>query len=407
MKEIRVYCVGWQRGDVSLEAAGQMERAGRVLLRTGRCGCAEYLAERNIPFDTFDSLYEESGDFDALDAAIADEILKAAADCTVCYATPTPGDRAARKVLRECPQAVGDIALYAAEPFQRFSASDWERFEPNARQDALIYEITDRLLASEVKLRLMEYYGDEAEVYFRLPEGRIEKTVLADLDRMREYDHRAAAVVTGGQPFEARNALDLGDLKDIMALLREKCPWDGQQTHESLRKYLLEEAYETLDAIDRGSDADTCEELGDVLLQVVFQAQIAKEHGAYELRDVVDGICRKMVRRHVHVFGGVKAETSEEVARLWQEVKKKEKKYATPEEAVAGISTFLPSLMLAQKAIKRARENGIPLPEASGSAAGRLIAALRDTDEDAETELRRAIIQWMQRIRQESDLDHQ
>ncbi len=406
MKEISICCVGWEKEGLTLEAAGHIEAADAVILRTERCGLGSYLRERGIDFQALDSLYDRCEDFDQLDDMIEEAVVSAAEDKRVYYATPTLSDRAAARILRKYPEARGDVALYALSPCQTVTASDWERLEPNARQDAVVYEITDALLASEVKLRLMESYGDEAPVYFRRPGGGIERTVLSDLDRMGEYDHRCAAVICGGEEYSRRNVLDLHDLMDVMALLRDKCPWDGQQTHESLKKYLLEEAYETIDAIDRDSDPDMCEELGDVLFQVAFHAQIAKEHGAYGMRDVVDGICRKMIRRHVHVFGGVKAETAEEVARLWQQVKRQEKKERTPSEAIRDLPVYLPSLMLAQKAIKRAREYGLPLPGSREPDTARILDALSSADTDAETALHGAIVNWMQRIQTESDLDH-
>ena len=120
---------------------------------------------------------------------------------------------------------------------------------------------------------------------------------------------------------------DFADFCEIIAQLRAPggCPWDIKQTHESLKKCLVEETGEVLEAIDHKDDANLCEELGDVLLQVVMHAQIAAEENRFTMEDVIQGVAEKMIRRHPHVFGDAKAETQEESLALWQEIKRKEK----------------------------------------------------------------------------------
>ena len=117
------------------------------------------------------------------------------------------------------------------------------------------------------------------------------------------------------------------DLTDIIAKLRsdEGCPWDREQTYESLKKCLADEAQEVYDAVDNHDMENLCEELGDVLLQVMLNSQIAKEEGAFTIDDVIDGLCRKMIRRHPHVFGGVKVNSVEEGLALWNAIKAQEK----------------------------------------------------------------------------------
>ena len=118
------------------------------------------------------------------------------------------------------------------------------------------------------------------------------------------------------------------DLAAIIAILRDPdngCPWDKVQTHRSIRMNFLEEAYEAVDAIDLDDPELLCEELGDVLLQVILNSQIAKEEGRFTIDDVIDGLCRKMVRRHPHVFGGVKVNSVEEGTALWNQIKMQEK----------------------------------------------------------------------------------
>ena len=117
------------------------------------------------------------------------------------------------------------------------------------------------------------------------------------------------------------------DLVNIIEALRSDhgCPWDREQTYESLKKCLADETQEVFEAVDRHDTENLCEELGDVLLQVMLNSQIAKEEGAFTIDDVIDGLCQKMVRRHPHVFGDVKVNTTEEGLALWNEIKAQEK----------------------------------------------------------------------------------
>jgi tetrapyrrole methylase family protein / MazG family protein len=146
----------------------------------------------------------------------------------------------------------------------------------------------------------------------------------------------------------------------IMARLRAKdgCPWDAEQTLVSLKPYLIEECYEVIDAIDSGDPGQHMEELGDLLLQIVFQAQIRAEEGAFRFQDVAEAICAKLVRRHPHVFGDVKAETSSQVLRNWDAIKAGEKGADKPRSAVDGVPRSLPALQRAQQVQARAARVG-------------------------------------------------
>lgn len=162
----------------------------------------------------------------------------------------------------------------------------------------------------------------------------------------------------------------LEDLAQIIRTLRAEggCPWDRAQTHESLREAMLEEAYEAADAIDKGDMANLCEETGDVLLQVVFHAEIEAEKGGYTLDDVLEGICRKMVYRHPHVFGtGVTADTPEQVLANWEQLKKKEKHISSQAQAMKDVPDVLPALLRARKVQKKAADVGFDFYEAGGA----------------------------------------
>ena len=153
------------------------------------------------------------------------------------------------------------------------------------------------------------------------------------------------------------------ELVDIMASLRapDGCPWDREQTHQTLRRYLIEECYELVDAIDSGDPDEMCEELGDVLLQVVFHAQLADERGDFTMQDVIDGISEKMIRRHPHVFGDVEVADAEEQLRRWNDLKRAEGK-----SVLGGVPRALPALERAQLVSTKVAEVGFDWPDARG-----------------------------------------
>lgn len=161
----------------------------------------------------------------------------------------------------------------------------------------------------------------------------------------------------------------LDDLVEIVRILRAPggCPWDGEQTHQSIRREFLEEAYEAVEAIDEGSAGHLKEELGDVLLQVVFHASIEEDAGRFDLNDVADGICRKLIYRHPHVFGDVTVSSTSEVLSNWDELKRKEKGQTTQADAVDSVARTLPALWRAEKMKKKAAKAGFDWRDVSGA----------------------------------------
>jgi nucleoside triphosphate diphosphatase len=183
-----------------------------------------------------------------------------------------------------------------------------------------------------------------------------------------------------------------GRLVDLMARLRAPggCPWDREQTPESLRPYVIEEAYEVVDAIERGSAAALRDELGDLLLQVVFQAQLAAEGARFHVGDVAHAIADKLERRHPHVFGDAQVRDADEVSRNWQRIKAEERRAAgRPEGVLDAAPAALPALARAQHVGRRLAEAGLDWPDLAGVLAkvdeerGELAAALADGDPTA------------------------
>ena len=157
-----------------------------------------------------------------------------------------------------------------------------------------------------------------------------------------------------------KKKFNIDDLLEIMRDLRKPggCPWDREQDHHSIRNDFIEETYEAIDAIDRESTVDMCEELGDVLLQVVFHSQIEAEKNGFDFQDVCDGICKKLIERHPHVFGEISVKNSRDVLENWDMIKQKSKHQTTFTDTLKSVPMSFPALMRAEKVQKRAKKAG-------------------------------------------------
>ncbi|HHZ05614.1 MAG TPA: nucleoside triphosphate pyrophosphohydrolase [Clostridiales bacterium] len=169
--------------------------------------------------------------------------------------------------------------------------------------------------------------------------------------------------------FQEKEQYTFNDLVAIMKLLRAPggCPWDIEQTHKSIRQNFIEETYEVVEAIDNGDAKLLQEELGDVLLQVVFHAEIESENNSFDINDVADGICKKLIIRHPHVFSNVIADTTDKVLKNWDDIKMKTKSQSTQAQAMDSVSKALPSLMRSQKIQQKASKIGFDWDSVDGA----------------------------------------
>lgn len=169
--------------------------------------------------------------------------------------------------------------------------------------------------------------------------------------------------------FNFKERYNVNDLIDIVEILRSPggCPWDIEQDHKSIRRDFLEETYEVIEAINKDDRDGLLEELGDVLLQVVFHAQIEREKNSFDLNDVADGVCKKMIERHPHVFGNVNATTSEQVLENWDVIKKQTKQQKSQTESMLSIPREFPALMRADKVQKKAAKVGFDWDSVDGA----------------------------------------
>ncbi|AQS08086.1 nucleoside triphosphate pyrophosphohydrolase [Clostridium saccharobutylicum] len=360
----------------------ELENNKNIFLRTEKHPTVDYLEEKNIKFGTYDNVYESMDSFDEVYLSIANDLIekhKKLGDLV--YAVPghpLVAEKSVFNLINLCKKnnieykvmpAVSFIdAMMEAlmidpiEGLKVIDAFDINNQVLDKRIGTIITQVYNPLIASEVKLKLLEQYNDETEIYFVRAAGiqgqeSIRVIPLFELDMQEDIDYLTSIYI----PKDLNNKRDFNDLLDIIEVLRGEngCPWDREQTHKSLEKALVEESYEVIDAIEKDDDNSLIEELGDVLLQVVFHASIGKEDGYFDIGDIIEGICNKMISRHPHVFrNSNKIDSSEEVIEKWEDLKKKEKGYESLTEEMNGITKGLPSLLRAHKIQQKAKKVG-------------------------------------------------
>jgi XTP/dITP diphosphohydrolase len=282
------------------------------------------------------------------------------------------------------------------------SAAAWD-----ALRSASVVGVAD---AAHPQVAALEAAGVAVQVAPSPPSGDGVVWLLPPGDDGGSLRSPSVSVVVGSEDLPGSRLLDL---VAVMDRLRSPggCPWDAEQTHRSLATYLLEETYETLEAIESGDDDDLREELGDLLLQVVFHARLAQERpvSPWSIDDVATGIAAKLVRRHPHVFGDVQATSASDVGERWERLKREEKGRSS---AVDGVPIAQPALSLAAKLVHRVEKAGVPVavPPAPGAAAPEsaedvgdalfaLAAAARERGIDPEQALRDAARRYVAAVR--------
>lgn len=358
--------LGTEKGDLTQRALSALKAADKVLLRTGTLPSADGLREAGIEFETLDGLYEKSRNWDTLAKNIAIEVKRQAKGQIVCYCVDgsVTEDRAAKLLTGNgvrVIEGVGKGATAAARAGLNCAFTSVSAYEIAGRRltrPLVVYDVTDKLLAGDVKLALTELFGDDAPALFL--DGETEKKIpLCEADRQERYSERTALVVFD-EDLLARERFCLEDLMEILRRLREPdgCPWDRVQTHESIRINAIEEAYELVDAIDCDDPEKMCEEAGDVIMQAMFHTLMEEERGTFTLTDVLSGVCRKLITRHTHVFGQDKAAGADGALTVWEKNKMTEKGQKTFSDAVNDVPVCFPALLRAQKVCKRMAKGG-------------------------------------------------
>lgn len=375
--------------DLSRRAWRALQQAQMIYLRTAQHGCVPHLPQGpDKHYHSFDELYESLADFEAVYAMIVSQLMAVARLGDVVYCVPGDplvGEATTTRLLAEAKQAgvaveiVNGIsfveptlclleidALDGLQVLDALALAAMHHPPINPDYPALLGQVYSRGAASEVKLTLMNQYPDDFPVALVHAAGTdaalVERLPLYEIDRSARIGHTTALYVPAlGQ------MASFEQFQEVIAHLRapEGCPWDREQTHESLRQYLIEEAYEVLDTIDRGDTAALAGELGDLLLQIVLHAQIATENGDFTMPDVLRLINAKMIRRHPHVWGDVDvAGSPAQVVTNWEALKRQEKAASGAAEvsALDSIPKALPALLQAHQYQARAAKANFDWP---------------------------------------------
>ena len=394
-------------GNLSLETMGLLKSDAQVILRTAVHPTVAELEKENVKFTSCDSFYEEGANFEEVYGRVVQRVLTAAMEGDVVYAVPGSPLVAERTVvmLREKAKeyniplvikpamsfldlAYVDLGIDPIAGLRIIDAQDFEAIADAGKYPLMITQVYSQLVASDLKIALMENLDDDYEIFFLrnlgLPDEECRPVKLFELDRQPHIDHLTSAYVPP-LPAMPEGLLEFGDdedevevfaaeedlvdtssyadvdvqpLVDVIRTLREPggCPWDIEQTHQSIRSNFIEEVYEYIEAVDNEDIAGMREELGDVLMQVVFHARMAEEAGNFDLQEVIDEVVDKLIRRHPHVFGDTEVSGSAEVLVNWEAIKKQEK--TERKSALDGIAQGLPALLRAYKIQSKAAKVG-------------------------------------------------
>lgn len=375
----KINIVGLGPGDETLISQGALDilkSSSRIYLRTEKHPTVNKLKD-SITYTNLDYFYDNEENFENVYREIAEFIIEKSYEGDLVYAVPGHPRVAERTVsqIESIAKLKGIeveviasmsfvdamfnyLAIDPADGFKLVDAFEIENSYIDTNTSMIITQVYDHFIASNVKLRLMECYDYDQEVCIVNGAGvkalESKKYVpLHELDRAENLFNYLTSVYIPKSSKKMYN--NIHDLEEIMETLRgpEGCDWDKEQDHESLKKYIIEEAYELCQAIDNDDIDEMIEELGDVLLQVIFHCQIGKETGFFDLSEVLNSICNKLIYRHPHVFKNINIDMNN-FDKTWEDLKRKEKGESTVTEGLTRIPNHLPALIKAEKIQKKA-----------------------------------------------------
>jgi tetrapyrrole methylase family protein/MazG family protein len=375
-------------GQLSLNMYNTLKQCSPLFVRTKDHPVISELENEGLKWVSFDDIYEKHDHFEDVYEEIVALLCKQAKEQDVFYAVPghpLVAEKTVQLLIEKRNEGYNVVIeggssfldpLFTAleiDPIQGFQLVDGTALQAGElqfTQHLVICQVYDQLVASDVKLTLMDKLPDDYEVYIVTAAGTksqiIKKVPLYELDHGMNINNLTTVYVP---PVKEERILyqEFITLRQVIADLRgpNGCPWDKEQTHQSLKPYLLEEAYEVLEAIDEDDDEHLVEELGDVLLQVMLHAQIGEDEGWFTINDVIRTVTEKMIRRHPHVFGDTRAANSLEVTKNWDEIKKQEKGGTAKESIFSDLSMSFPGLLMAFKIQKKAAKVGFDWKEVS------------------------------------------
>lgn len=383
MKKLTI--IGLGAGDLAQLPLGiyrHIKQEEKLYVRTLDHPAITELMEEGVECISFDAIYEQFEDFERVYQTIVAQLLSLAEGKNVTYAVPGHpfvAEKTVQLLVEEEQKGNVELSFLGGNSFldamytslkidpiegcQIVDGTALVRDELELRHHIIIVQVYDAMIASEVKLTLMERLPDDYEVTIATAVGskqeELTKVPLYELDRVATLNNLTAVYVPPVQE-ESLLYAEFSKLREVIARLRGPggCPWDQKQTHQSLKKYFLEEVYEVLEAIDNEDDEHLTEELGDVLLQIMLHAQIGEDAGYFSISDVIQSITEKMIRRHPHVFSTTTVQNADEVVQNWEEIKRQEKGKEDALSIFDRIPQGLPALMEAFSIQKKAAKVG-------------------------------------------------
>ena len=362
---ITVVGLGREKDDITASGKRAVSAAKTLVCRTVLSNASKRFKSKCTR--SFDDLFETCGNFDELNAAIVDELLKMErenGDIVYCVDGDGYSD-ASVKALSEKAEisVIAGVSAACRKPnagVLSLSATALTGTRPLI-DTAVALEITEldnALLAGEVKLFLSQFYAAGQIVTFSHA-GKTEETALEEIDRKKKYDFSSSVFIAANNSYN-KERYCFADVLRIIARLTapDGCEWDKAQTHESIRINMIEEAYEAVAAIINDDTENLIEELGDVLLQAALHSDMATRSGEFDFSDVVNGLCVKLVTRHTHIFGENKADDAEAALGFWEQAKAKEKKHKSLADMLDSVPESFPALLYAEKVIKKVSKAG-------------------------------------------------
>lgn len=386
----KIFVVGLGPGNMQALTLGAVERInskGRHYLRTEMHPTVEYFKDNNIEFKSFDYIYEEYDDFEDVYEKIVNELIKESSvyDDINYYVPGNPlvAEKTVEILLTkdiEIEIVSGMsfiepiIELVGRDPINGLKIVDGTVFTNqmiDINSDMIITQVYNQRILIDLKITLSEAYGDDYCIYLVHNAGidgkeEVNNIPIFQLDRFQEVDHLTSIYVPKIEEND-RKIFDFSDLIGIMKLLRSEdgCPWDLEQTHKSIRQSVIEEAYEVVDAIDNEDIENLKEELGDLLLQVIFHCQIAYEEGEFNLIEVTSALANKLIYRHPHIFLQKHVDNSNEVVYNWNKLKDTKRGYKCLTDRLKDLAS-LPALLKSNKIQEKAADIGFDWDDIKG-----------------------------------------
>lgn len=374
---------------ISSQSIEAIKEAETLYVQTCKHFCSDIVSELRSDAISMDDLYDKCEDFDELNDNIADR-LTSGGSCSYAVLNRNVGSALMKSIRHYAHEREFSVCVIPSQGYAEaamsacinagyeLSGSEYRICSANSLKlfdtdsDLVIEEVDNHFLAGDIKLKLNELYPDDYGIYLctlHPCNGYMAQRIsLCELDHAQNLFMMDAStvIIVPSCTYMQRTRHSLDGLMNVMYKLRAPggCPWDAEQTHQSLRSSLIEESYEVLDAIDRNDMTALEEELGDLLLQVVFHAVIEEERSEFNIIDVISGIVNKLIYRHPHVFANTKINSTDDVLSNWEKLKKKEKHQDTVADTMRCVPASFPALMRSGKIQKKAANVGFDFTDA-------------------------------------------